>query len=505
MRGDEFCHYWQDADGGIYVRRADADIYEQADKDSICSRADMLRAKANAARMRRAPWAGGDGSRAYTGTKRGLIILVEFTDMKFSEGNTRELYDRIANEEGFRDVKGFNGSVSDYFKAQSDGQFEMKFDVVGPVQMPNRYRYYGQDYGGAGSDRYVGKMIATACEEAAKEVRLSDYDWNGDGEADQVFVLYAGRGQASGGDANTIWPHEGRLSGVGSSQEPVTIDGIRIDTYACSCELGVNGTIDGIGTICHEFSHCFGLPDTYNKDQTRYGMFIWDIMDYGNYLDDSFTPAGYTSLERMLIGWRQPVALTRDTVITGMKPLSEGGRSYIIRNDSHPDEFYLLENRQNTGWDAALYGRGLLILHVNYDKSAWESNSVNAYSNQRCTIFHADNSDGKTDVADAAGDPYPYGSNNSLTNTSVPAATVTNANTDGSLLMNKQVTGITQNADGTISFRFGAAGASSGIAPAATGDTKAQAVYSIDGRYAGTDIGKLPHGVYVRGGKKLIR
>ena len=100
-------------------------------------------------------------------------------------------------------------------------------------------------------------------------------------------------------------------------------------------------------------------------------------------------------------------------------------------------------------------------MHVDYNEYIWSSNTVNnTATRQRCTIFHADNSDGiydywgRIDEDDLAGDAYPYGSNNSLSNTTTPEALLYNTNTDGSKLMNKTVYDITRNEDGTISFKF---------------------------------------------------
>ena len=126
--------------------------------------------------------------------------------------------------------------------------------------------------------------------------------------------------------------------------------------------------IEGIGTICHEFTHCLGLPDIYDTAYGGgYGMGYWDLMNSGSYNSNGYIPAGFTSYEKMYCGWSQPIELKNDTVITGMKPLSEGGESYIIYNDANRNEYYLLENRQKTGWDAGIPGNGLLVIHVDYD------------------------------------------------------------------------------------------------------------------------------------------
>ena len=475
LTGDEHGHFWQDANGNAYVMNEQSQAYQQVDKQQLLENAEKRRAQASMRRNTRLKKAqkkiGSYGD--YTGSKKGLIILVEFQNVEFQEENTPELYHRIANEENFTHSLGFVGSVHDYFRDQSLGQFDLTFDVMGPVPLKYNRNYYGGN-DSYGDDKRPEEMVIEACKYIDDDVDFSDYDWDGDGEVDQVFILYAGAGEANGGADETVWPHEWELSAAGKS---LTLDNTRINTYGCSCELQPDEVsyygsvyswkIDGLGTICHEFSHCLGFPDMYDTGYTgNYGMYTWDLMDMGSYNGDGFTPAGYTSYEKMEAGWQQPIELKGSMEITQMKALSEGGETYIVYNKAHPDEYYLLENRQKTHWDKELEGNGLLIMHVDYDQSVWESNAVNTTSSryttnthQRCTIFKADNKDnyssysGRTS-SDIAGDPYPYSTNNKLTNTSSPKAELYNANSDGTKLMNVDITDITRNSNSTISFNF---------------------------------------------------
>lgn len=458
LRGDEFCSYWQAADGRKLVQNNSTGFYEIADMEAMTAKADQLRLSARRSKSNDIQTRGalGGDHQPYVGTKKGLIILVEFADTKFWEDHTPTLYQRIANEEGFNEM-GFSGSVKDYFKDQSYGQFELDFDIAGPVTLPNNYSYYGGPINGQNDNpTALGEMVISACEAIDNDIDFTNYDWDGDGEVDQVFILYAGHGEASWDDPNTIWPHEWDIhSALGKT---LTLDGVKIDTYACSCELGVKTEnnkrvecIDGIGTICHEFSHCLGLADMYDTSYSGYyGMGNWDLMDQGSYNGDGYLPANYTSYERMYAGWIEPTELKENCEISSMKDLASSGEAYIIYNDNNKNEYYLLENRQLTGWDAGLPNSGLLILHVDFDATVWKQNLVNSTSRQRCTIFIADNNPNEND----AGDIYPYSYNNSLTNTSTPAATLNNMNTDGSKYMNKSIRNITRNGDGTVSFTF---------------------------------------------------
>ena len=460
--GDEFMHFWLADDGKRYVEGEERGVFYPADMEEMVRHANARRAKRQSARKARMRHFSENRTR-YTGNRKGLIILVSYQNKDFQAGNDSLLFDRIVNEVGYSEGR-FSGSVKDYFLAQSGGSFELDFDVVGPVVLSHDYSYYGRDLGAAGDDIRPERMLIEACQMVDPYVNFADYDWEGNGEVDQVFILYAGKGQADGGASDTVWPHEWTLTEA--MGETISLDGVVIDTYACGSELNGTNRINGIGTICHEFSHCMGIMDMYDTNDTynpNFGMGPWDIMDSGTYLGDGYKPCSYTSYEKMVCGWLDPIILKSDTAITAMQPLSMGGEAYIIYNDNHPDEYYMLENRQLLGWDASLYGAGLLVLHVDYDENIWQNNKINTtdfYNNhQRCTIFHADNADGYMSYNDLTGDPYPYVSktgtvNNKLTATSIPAAKVYNANTDKSLFMRKSVTDITQNSDGTIAFNF---------------------------------------------------
>lgn len=392
---------------------------------------------------------------AVTGEKKGLVILVDFSDVSHSSNTPQQTFNAMMNEVGYKG-NGQYGSVHDYFYAQSYGKFSLNFDVVGPVTLSHNMAYYGADRGGEGNDVRPGEMVAEACKLADSQVNFADYDWDGDGIVEQVYVIYAGYGQASGASANTIWPHEWELESSDYGRV-LQLDGVTVNTYACGAELcGTSGKIlDGIGTTCHEFSHCMGLPDFYDTQGSgNFGMDSWSLMDYGCYNNDGNTPAGYTSYEKMFCGWLDPVVLDAPCRITDMRALSESSEAYIIYNDANKNEYYLLENRQQTGWDSKGYGHGMLVLHVDYDPTVWMNNEVNnTASHQRMTIIPADNALTGS-LTGLAGDPFPGRAGNTrLTDTSVPAATLYNLNTTGTRRMSKPIENITET-DGKIAFDF---------------------------------------------------
>lgn len=469
--GDEHAHWWQAEDGSCFdvdsLGKGKAvvpqELMSKARSRMAARRQAARRANAKKASQRIAT-NGNTGK--FQGQRHGLIILVNFADSKFNTskfGPTQTLYSRIANEANYGE-NNFKGSISDYFKAQSGGQFLLDFDVAGPVTLPNGYSYYGQN-DDDGYDKRPKEMVREACQVVDGSVDFSKYDWDGDGEVEEVFVVYAGNGEHdTANQPNLIWPH---MDNLANYDEQLTLDGVTINTYACASELNGDKTLSGIGTFCHEFSHCMGFPDMYDtaSDGNNFGMGSWDLMDYGSYNGDGYVPAGYSGYEKMVCGWTTPIELDKPMTVNGMERLADMGQTYIIYNKGNRNEYYILENRQQSGFDKYLPGSGLLIERVDYDKDIWEWNAVNTTNggyypegsytpsyndHQRITIFHANNIEDDDNNA-----TYPYASLDSLTDSSQPAATVWNANADGTYLMHCRVYGITQNADGTVAFSFG--------------------------------------------------
>lgn len=542
LRGDEYLSWWEGTDGTAYRTTAtDENVFEAFDLEAQKPAAAARRARteqgrvARLARVKNSLKGADDKMRGlggdhitYKGVKKGLVVLVDFKNKKFADGHDLEYYKNVINGKDFSDEKeGYVGSVRDYFLAQSNGQFELDFDVVGPVTMSNNYGYYGYD-GAYQKDEKVYEMIKEASDGIQDKVNLKDYDWDGDGEADQVFFLYAGLGQASGGSASTIWPHESELRywPCGVLSYPTG----KINTYACANELqpetqGSSRYISaGIGTICHEFSHCLGFADMYDTTGGGgYGMSVFDVMDQGSYNGNGFVPCNYTAFERIYAGWVEPIELDAPATVKDMKSVSDYGRPFIMYNYKNTNEYFLMENRQNTGWDEGLYGsNGLLIVHVNYVPSRWANNSVNS-SNEKiqcCTVVNADGSRDNTQYS-LQGDLYPYEvkgvtMNDEFTDDSEPAAKLYTKNSDNSYALGIPITQI-KRSKGSISFLVCGGEPSNvidntfnGVVDGINGVTVAKKatdnrIYSIDGRYLGTDASALGKGIYVVGGKKIVK
>lgn len=541
LRGDEYLSWWEGTDGTAYRATADDAVFEAFDLEAQKPAAAARRARteqgrvARLARVKNSLKGADDKMRGlggdhitYKGVKKGLVVLVDFKNKKFADGHDLEYYKNVINGKDFSDEEeGYVGSVRDYFLAQSNGQFELDFDVVGPVTMSKNYGYYGND-GAYQKDEKVYEMIKEACDGIQDKVNLKDYDWDGDGEADQVFFLYAGLGQASGGSAGTVWPHESELRywpcGVLSYSTG------KINTYACANELqpetqGSSRYISaGIGTICHEFSHCLGFADMYDTTGGGgYGMSVFDVMDQGSYNGNGFVPCNYTAFERIYAGWVEAIELIDPATVKDMKSVSDYGRPFIMYNYKNTNEYFLMENRQNTGWDKGLYGsNGLLIVHVNYVPSRWANNSVNSSAEkiQCCTVVNADGSRENTQYS-LQGDLYPYEvkgvtMNDEFTDESEPAAKLYTKNSDNSYALGIPITQI-KRSKGSVSFLVCGGddknvidNTFNGVVDGINGVTVVKKtvdnrIYSIDGRYLGTDASALGKGIYVVGGKKVVK
>ena len=488
LKGDEFYHYYETSDGiilkrdsagylryavmqdneliaGKYIakepteRNSEEQEYIQSinisqTNQTVVSRRNQIVARRASIRK--------SNDFPCTGEVHGLVLLVAFKDQAFSlsDSDAKAHYNEMMNSNNYT-YNGATGSAKKYFMDQSLNRFTPTFDVIGPITLNNNYAYYGQNDTKNDSDEDLrpGQMIYDACVLAKQSfgVDFSKYDYNNDGNVDLVYVVYAGYGEAQSHIANTIWPHSWDIVSQGLR---LTIDNKLIYNYACSNELiGKSGTtIDGIGTFCHEFSHCLGLPDFYvtKGEANNFGMGEWDLMDYGCYANDSKTPVGYNAFERKSVGWLDLTELNASQSVS-LNPLNTSNEAYAIFSDVNRNEYFIFENRQLSGWDSHLPYHGLLITHVDFSQSAWSNNTVNnEEGHQRFSIVPADNElliyDGNNAFLYAkslSGDPYPGKSgNNQFTDSSTPAATLF---TGG--LLSKPVTEIKET-NGVITFEF---------------------------------------------------
>ena len=449
----------------------------------------------------------------HMGSPKALVILVEFTDTTFTLPDPKASFnDYLNNETGNivdrghgenRNAKGVKG----YFKDMSFGQFTPQFDVVGPVKLSHPLRYYG-----AGNDN-MSRLIPDACSAVNDSVDFSQYDSNGDGYVDLVYVIYAGHSESEAGNStDDIWPKSG-YSDFG------TFDGKKVYRYGVNNELNgretsKNKLINGIGLFCHEFSHTMGLPDIYatsgapgyNKD--NFGMEFWDLMDGGEYVHSGRFPTAYTSWELEVMGWMNVDTLT-DTAHVVLRTIDSKGdsaRSCKIVNPSVKNEAIYLQNIQNKGWNYYLPGHGLLVYRVSYasDDVNFADNPNNGFRPRIVCIpadgklgaiaDYADDSTPDNYYADMAGDTYPGTSNVS----SIASFTMYSGDA-----LDRPILNIKE--DGTlVSFDYLGKKIPSAINSVMVNDKATDRIFNLNGMLMGTDKTRLPKGIYIINGKKIV-
>lgn len=333
------------------------------------------------------------------GEQKGLVILVEYEDISFEYGDY-DYFSRMLNEEGFSD-HGSLGSARDWFIENSGGRFMPDFDVYGPVVLPNPRQYYGGN-DSSGNDLHPEEMAIHACQILDDEVDFSQYDRDGDGIIDNVFIFYAGKGEHDSGVKNAVWPHSWDIAAA--TLDEFIFDDVKLNHYACTCEYPSGyKRPDGIGTFVHEFSHVMGLPDLYVTTYTSgFTPDAWSVMDKGPYNNKGLTPPNYSSFEKCALGWLDYEPFKEG--LMELPDLSSTNIAYALPTEKSY-EFYFFENRQQLGNDAFIPGHGMLVWHVDYNKGAWAMNTVNNVStHQRVDIVEADN---VKSAATRNGDSFP--------------------------------------------------------------------------------------------------
>lgn len=438
------------------------------------------------------------------------VIMVNYTDMSYRV--SRADVDSMFNGEHFT-LYGATGSVRRYFYDQSEGLYNPRFDIYGPVTASRNYAYYGA---GNGSSRATELMLE-ACALMDDSLDFTQYDTDGDGTVDMVYVLYAGPPASDGACTPTswisnptsqlIWPHYWTVSDAGMTSKRHVFDNVTVEGYEVSSELDgcassqTTTVMAGVGLACHEFGHGMGLPDLYSTNGANHktcGM--WDIMDYGCYNNDVRTPPAYSAYERWFMGWKTPRLLAAPETVS-LAAINAGGESLLIASSGihnlngvtpSPADFYIVENRQKTGWDAYIPGEGMMVTHIRYDAGRWSLNHVNNdVDAMGVDIVEADGLQPTSSQSDLfygkPGDLYPTGSD-SFTECA-----------------NYAVTNITASA-GLVHFNF-TCGTATPDAPTLSPYGDDETVYTLTGQPV--RLAECPHGIFIvhRNGKtyKIIK
>lgn len=355
---------------------------------------------------------------------RVAVVMAQYKDMAFNTASTAASFNEFFNGANY-DFEEATGSVQQYFKDQSFGQYVPTFDVIGPVTLSHKRAYYGEndEYG---NDLRADEMVAEACNLAEDLADFTKYDSDGDGIIDAVIVLFAGVGEVYGvSDDEAIWPYTGDME-ISDYEYSVVLDGKTVSYFCAVQELETGKFRAGIGNVVHEFAHILGLPNLCVTDgglQKTLGD--WDVMDHGSYNNRSRTPAAFSAYERFYLGWLEPILLSepmnvrlRDLSASGdCGMITASGQSNLNGISPDPREFYIVENRQQKGWDKYIPGHGMMLTKVDFVKNKWESDEVNNVERHPCVdIIEADGSAPKYKAKDQTngffgkqGDLFPTG------------------------------------------------------------------------------------------------
>lgn len=312
---------------------------------------------------------GEEGSADPTGPvhRKCLILLAQFPDGEMK--HTREDFERLIRERGYSQ-DGATGSMADYFEEQFRGDWTFTFEVseIFTFDEPSS-AYFSND--SRGNDDHPRSAVTELCQKAVDAgIDLAEYDGDGDGEVDNIFIIVAGKSEADGGDEDCVWPHMAYLQGDPAYHD-ATFGGVQVNRYTISTELqrleSGRFVLTGIGTLCHEYSHTFGLMDLYDVDYAGSGGLssgMWRttaLMDAGNYNNAGRTPPHFNAVDYDHLGLGQVEELQEGAYV--LEPISEN-RRYLRYETGVEGEYFLLECREARGWDAYIGGSGLLIYQV---------------------------------------------------------------------------------------------------------------------------------------------
>lgn len=461
----------------------------------------------------------------HTGTITIPVVLVNFQDAEFKINEPKEAFEQLFNSDTQEDLGNGNhhnyGSVAKYFRDMSGGKFSPNFKVYDPVKLDKPETYYGGKNEDNNKDENPWQLVKDALKLVEDQVTGDDIkSFCSDGKTiDCVYIVYAGLGQNDGGDGTTVWANCSTTDGA-------TLGGKEVRWYTMSGELSPvkikNGTIpvvNGLGVICHEFSHSLGLPDMYPTEESAYlnnqEMEYWDLMDGGEYTYNGFCPTAYTAFEKEQMGWQVDIkTLDSDASFTMTTSTEQGGMAYKIVNPQNDKEYLMLEYIQRKGWNKHLFGNGLLVYHVCLPSETLYSGTRlnNAPGYPGMAVVPADGAclssyikANENDYINShKGDLFGQNVTELSDVNSQPNFCWYNADKTEKLKTNKALRNIKYE-NGVVSFDY-VNDVASGILPVWDNRQNADGkVYSINGTFLGYDLSTLPHGIYIMNGQKIVK
>jgi immune inhibitor A len=281
---------------------------------------------------------------------RVAVVLVDFSDKPMGVGMKERFKDLF-----FSTGKIPTGSVTEYYKDVSGGKISITGEVVGPFRMPRTMKQYANNASGMGSTEPNARTMAEdALNAANSSINFKPYDNDGNGFVDAFIVVHAGSGAEMDSDKNKIWSMKWTLPSVHA------VDGVKVYGFLTVPEDAL------LGVCAHEIGHLvFGWPDLYDTDYTSMGIGNWCLMSGGSWGGNPHGskpchPSAYCKSKQQ---WVVEIADNTNHQITLQDVKTPNARQIHrlwTNGNAFGNEYFLLENRQQTGFDTFLPGPGLL-------------------------------------------------------------------------------------------------------------------------------------------------
>ncbi|KAF2201430.1 M6 metalloprotease [Delitschia confertaspora ATCC 74209] len=335
------------------------------------------------------------------GSLKIAIVLVEFQDVKMAAGAIERFQDLF-----FSTGKIPTGSVTEYYSEVSRGHISFTGEVVGPFTLSHDMGHYANgNFGRGWPEPNSQTMAAEALEAARGKLNFKPYDNDGNGYVDAFVVVHAGTGAETTLNTSDIWSVKWVLP------EEKTVDGVNIYGFLTIPEDAK------IGVSAHEIGHLvFGWPDLYDIDNTSWGIGNWCLMSYGSWGGGGDRPVHPSAWCKANQGWIDVVNETENHQNISLRDVKSEYKAHRLwkDGDASSSEYFLVENRQLTGYDESLPGAGLLVWHID--------DGVYGNSDENHPMVGLVQADGLAELAsrisDAgdAGDVFPGVANNTTFN-----------------------------------------------------------------------------------------